>query len=306
MGGRAEDEARPGGLIRNRHARRALDSAMTPAPLRRVWLVANAASGSTTSAVIDALRAGFAERGIDIAGESDFPAQSLPDSARLDAAGADTLVICAGDGTINAAWCAADDWGGQCLVLPGGTMNGLAKALHGDVDWSAILDALDDATLTRPPLAEAQGHRALVGVILGPAAAWVDAREGVRKGRLAAAARAARAAWSRTFGSSVRVTGGTGKHRAVIVSPAADGLQIATISADGVRDVVRLGWRWLLGDWRADPGVVCTTGTEVTLRGRRTIRALFDGEPAKLASPACVRSGKTRLAFIATRREDPQ
>ncbi len=266
----------------------------------RVWLVANAGSGSTTADLVTALREGLAAAGTTLAGETDFPADPLPDAARLRAARVDTLVICAGDGTINAAWAAADAWDGQCLVLPGGTMNGLAKALHGDAGWEAILDRLGSATLTHPPLATAQGHCALVGVILGPAASWVHAREGVRKGRFARAVRAARLAWSRTFSRSVRVEGAAGDHRAVIVTPTADGLQIATISTTGVADAVRLGWNWLLGDWRADAGVTCTTAGEVTLNGRRHVRALFDGEPATLASPACVRAGQTRLPFLRT------
>ena len=175
----------------------------TPArPLARVWLVANAASGSTDATVLDTLRAALETRGIAVAGETDFPAETLPGAAALTAASADTLLICAGDGTINAAWCAADDWDGQALILPGGTMNGLAKALHGDATRDDILDAAAAGTLTHPPLAEAQGHRALVGVILGPAASWVHAREGVRKGRFARAVRAARHAWSRTFGQT--------------------------------------------------------------------------------------------------------
>ncbi len=273
-------------------------------PLSRVWLVANAGSGSTTADLVTALRAGLDARGATLAGETDFPADALPDAARLTAEQVDTLVICAGDGTINAAWSAADAWDGQCLVLPGGTMNGLAKALHGDADWETILGKLDGASLTNPPLATAQGHRALVGVILGPAAAWVNAREGVRKGRFARALRAARLAWTRTFASSVRVADDrASKHRAVIVTPTAEGLQIATISADGVADAVRLGWKWLLGDWRSAAGVTCTTADEVTLRGRRRVRALFDGEPATLTNPACVRVGRTRLPFITTLAE---
>ena len=277
-----------------------VDVAASASPLARVWLVANAGSGSTTATLVDAIRAGLGAAKVTLAGETDFPSGTLPDAATLDAAGVDTLIVCAGDGTINAAWAAAENWQGKCLVLPGGTMNGLAKALHGDAKWQDILARLDGAALTHPPLATAQGHCALVGVILGPAAAWVNAREGVRKGRLARAVRAARHAWARTFSRSVRVAGSLGKHRAVIVTPTADGLQIATISAEGVADAVRLGWQWLLGDWRAAAGVTCTTAATVTLIGRRTVRALFDGEPAMLTSPAELRIGSTRLPFITT------
>ena len=270
------------------------------APICRVWLVVNAGSGSTDDTVAKGLKAKLAEVGIALAGETDFPGDAAPTPAQLDAVSADTLLICGGDGTINAAWCAADQWGGQCLVLPGGTMNGLAKALHGDADRDAIFAAAGAARLVYPPIASAGGFHAMVGVILGPAASWVHAREGVRKGRFARAVRAARLAWSRTFSRSVRVAGQPGGHRAVIVTPVAAGLEVATVSAAGITDALRLGWDWIRGDWRAGPGVTVTTVPEVTLIARRTVRALFDGEPQMLDSPAKVSAGHTRLAFVAT------
>ncbi len=268
--------------------------------LRRVWLVVNAGSGSTDDTVAAGLKAKLAESGIALAGETDFPGDAAPTPRDLDGVQADTLLICGGDGTINAAWTAADDWSGQCLVLPGGTMNGLAKALHGEADRDAILAAASAARLVHPPIAIVGSQRAMVGIILGPAAAWVHAREDVRKGRLARAVRAARLAWSRTFSRTVRIAGQTAKHRAVVVKPVADGLEVSAVSAAGIADAVRLGWDWIRGDWRAGPGVTVATVDEVTLVGRRFVRALFDGEPAKLDSPARVRAGHTRLAFIAT------
>ena len=269
-------------------------------PIARAWLVANAASGSTKADGLDWMAEALAGQGAEIAGRTDFPAEAIPDAARLDAVRADTLVICAGDGMINAAVAAVGDWGGQCLVLPGGTMNGLAKALHGDATREVILKAAVTAQLVHPPTASAEGQSALVGVILGPAASWVHAREGVRKGRFARAVRAARIAWARSFGHTVRVAGAPGRHRAVIVTPREHGLDYATISTAGVSDAIRLGWNWLLGDWRNDAGVSVAQGVEVTLVGRRFVRALFDGEPAKLETPACLRHGRTRLAFVAT------
>ena len=269
-------------------------------PLARVWLVVNAGSGSTDTSVLAGLSETLGAMGVVVAGSTDFPEQPLPDRLRLEAATADTLLICGGDGTINAAWSVADDWPGQCLVLPGGTMNGLAKALHGDATREAILGKLGGAHLVNPPLASIGKRHALVGIILGPAASWVRAREGVRKGRFIRAFRAARLAWARSFGRSVRVAGIAGKHRAVIVTPAADTLQVATFSVDGVADVMRLGWQWLTGDWRTAVGVVCVDAAEVTVNGRRTVRTLFDGEPAMLPSPACVRHGRTQLPFLST------
>ena len=269
-------------------------------PLRRVWMVVNPGSGSTDAAVIDGLAALLVERGMTVAGSTNFPDDPLPDAIGLDAARADTLLICGGDGTINAAVTAAADWDGQCLVLPGGTMNGLAKALHGDAGRDAILDAADRGELVQPPLVRCTDHSALVGVILGPAAAWVHAREGVRKGRMRRAWRAARLAWSRSFGRSIAVEGMPGRHRAVIVAPGDAGFEVATISVDGIADVMRLGWGWLAGDWRAAAGVSVTRRREITVTGRRLVKALFDGEPQQLPERVTLTSGHTTLRFVST------
>ena len=272
-------------------------------PLARVWLVANAASGSTEATVFETLTAQLEGQGVVVAGQTHFPGQGLPDAARLDAAGVDTLVICAGDGTINAAATAAGNWGGQCLVLPGGTMNGLAKALHGNATRGAILSAMGSARLVYPPIAKAEGRTALVGVILGPAASWVHAREGVRKGRFARAVKSARTAWARSFARTIRVADAPGRHRAIIVTPREGCLEYALISADRVTDAVRLGWNWLLGDWRNDAGVTVGKDVEVRVVGRRYVRALFDGEPVKLATPAVIRHGISTVAFLSTASE---
>lgn len=270
-------------------------------PLGRVWLVTNSGSGSTDASVTTSVRDALAAHGADIVCCEEFPAVMPPDAAALDAANIDTLVIVGGDGTVNAAVETAGEWRGQCLVLPGGTMNMLAKALHGDATMASVIAAVGGARLVTLPVAEAQGRRALVGIILGPAAAWVHTREGVRKGRFMRAIRAARLAWARTFGQGVRVIGSPGRHRAVIVTPMENGLDIVTVDASGIGDVVRLGWTWLTGNWRDAAGVGVRQAASVQLAGRRRVRALFDGEPAMLATPVTIVEGRTRLHFVATR-----
>ncbi len=276
-------------------------------PPRRLWLVANHGSGSTSPAEVEALAQHFTGRDVEIVTRTSFPEDALPTRAQLEQRDVDTLVVIGGDGTINAAADAAADWGGQCLALPGGTMNILPRALHGDADRLAIVAALaaesGRARLVRLPLAEAGGRVALCGVILGPVASWVHAREGLRNGRFWRALRAARLAWSRSFGGGVRVAGVAGRHRAVLVTPDAEGLDVAAIDAAGVGDALTLGWHWLTGDWRSAQLVTTARAGDVTLVGRRRVRALFDGEPAMLPSPVVVRHGWTRLRFIATRAD---
>ncbi len=271
--------------------------------MKRLWLVLNAASGSTSAAIVAEFETACA--GYDIVGRTDFPNDTLPDAAALDAAGADTLVVFGGDGTINAATCKVDDWGGAALILPGGTMNGLAKALHGPATWHEILKRAADAPAETVPVAMCGDHRGMVGVILGPAAAWFRAREAVRAGAWSHLGRALRFAARKTFARTVRIAGeGThaGRHRAVIVTPCANDLEIASISTASWFAAARLGIEWLVGDWRHDGDVHLSHAATVTCVSSRTVSALFDGEPVTLPSPVTIRQATTRLRFIATRQ----
>ncbi len=270
--------------------------------MKRLWLILNTASGSTSAAIVAQFESACA--GYEIVGRTDFPADPLPDVASLEAAGADTLVVFGGDGTINAATCRVDAWRGAALILPGGTMNGLAKALHGDVGWRDILGRAADAPARAVPVAVSGTHRALVGVIMGPAASWFHAREYVRSGAWSKLLRALRFAARKTFARTIRVVGEgahAGRHRAVIVTPKADDLEIASISTASWFAAARLGVEWLTGDWRAASDVQTSHAPSVTCTSSRTVSALFDGEPVKLLSPATVTHALTRLRFIATR-----
>lgn len=273
----------------------------------RAWLILNPASGSVTEdPSIEALAA---EIGIIVVRTTSFPDDALPDAADLIGDAIELLILFAGDGTINAAACALDRWGGTVLVLPGGTMNMLAKQLHGDAAPAAILTRAT-AQPTPPtialPFVEAGPHRAFVALIAGPPSVWAHAREAVRKGRLTAAWRAARLAWARSFAGGVRLRrmaddrGRDRRHRAVVAIPHAEGLEIAAIDVAGWMGAARLGLEWLAGDWRASPTVATSWPEEAWLDGGRAIHMLFDGETVKLPAPVRVTHGMTRLRFLQT------
>ncbi len=277
--------------------------------MHRLWLITNPASGSASTAVLDKLGAKLAALGLEAAGHTIFPGTPLPDAKALTAAGADTLVVFGGDGTINAATATADDWDGVCLVLPGGTMNMLAKSLHGDAAWSDILIAAADAPAQRMPLAVCDQARAMCGVIAGPASAWVHARERVRSGAWGGVRRALSFAWRKSFVRSVRVVGDavhTGRRRAIFITPQAGTLEIASVGMISGLSAAILGGKYLLGNWRDDPDISISRCRSLTLSANLTVSALFDGEPVKLRSPATIRFAETRLRFIKTSAAVPQ
>jgi diacylglycerol kinase family enzyme len=277
--------------------------------MEKLWFITNPNSGTATSAKCDALEAVFEERGLKLAGRTRFPDEELPSADKLDAAQVDTVVLFAGDGTINAALSALEKWEGAFLILPGGTMNLLAKGLHSETDPHKIVHAAHQCDRrVALPFVRAGANRAFVGVILGPAAAWGRAREAVRKGRLGRLVGAAKAAWRRTFdGRGVRVDGAPGlrdDYQAVFVTPDLEGLHVAGVDARDFGSIVQLGWDWLTGDWVAARAVSEARTERLRVRGRRPAQALFDGEPVMLHPRETIEAGKSLETFIATRSDE--
>lgn len=273
--------------------------------MERLWLITNPRSGSATRDMCEALETIFAERGLALTGRTAFPDQPIPSQAELAVANADTVVLFAGDGTINTALVALADWGGGFLILPGGTMNMLAKALHGDAAPADIVHAAHMVgRRVALPVIEAGEHRAFVGLILGPAAHWGRAREAARRGRVARVIGAMRSAWRRTFGKGLRVVGVpgmTGRYQAVFVSPSPDGIEAAAIDARDWASIAELGWSWLTGDWVAARAVTGRRAQRLRPASRKPVLALFDGEPVTLTPGTDVTCGMTRQMFIATK-----
>src|SRR5688572_11847913 len=86
----------------------------------------------TVGAASDALHGCCGEHGFEVARLVRFPDEPLPSPAGLAGAGVDCVAVYAGDGTVNTLVTGLYGWDGAVLVLPGGTMNLLAKRLHGD------------------------------------------------------------------------------------------------------------------------------------------------------------------------------
>jgi len=272
--------------------------------MERLWFITNPGAGSSDAKKAEAIEAACAERGSRFVGRTDFPDHALPTPEELDHAAADTVMLFAGDGTINAAACALTEWDGGILILPGGTMNMLARMLHGDADPAAIVAAAHDrGRRIALSYVEAGAHRALVGLIVGPAASWYHARERVREGRFGKLLPAIRAAWRRTFGRGIRLSGAPGfppRVQGAYVHAEDDHLAVAAVDARDVRSIADLGWSWVTGDWVAARAVTEIRARELRIAERHAVLALFDGEPELLEAGTRIGVGRTREQFVST------
>lgn len=259
--------------------------------MRRYWFVTNARSGSTAEAVAADIRETLSAMGHAMAGRTTFPDDDLPSPDALVHAGVAWMVVYAGDGTANAVLTALDAWDGAILILPGGTMNLLARTLHGEHDAMAILRRLADQPPRHVslPFVEAGGQHAYAGLILGPATRWAAAREAVRDGQVGRLIRAVRLAWRRSFGAGLRLAGVpelTRRYQAVFATPYKDHIDLAAVDTRTWRKLFDLGQMALTDDWTNAQGVTRAFSTSFRITERGGTSALFDGEPHRLPAGA--------------------
>ncbi len=248
----------------------------------KLWLVVNSASGSNDPDAVESLIDALAEAGAEPAQIIDCSSADLPARADLEAAGVTLLAIYTGDGTINALVPQLEGWGGAVLVLPGGTANLLAKALHGESSVEQIVAAWGGGQLdaVQRPCIRFGEHTALIEVLAGPGATWSDVREGLREGDLGEiASTAIEAVRQSAAGPMVAVVepelGRGDGYAGVRLSPAADGMQVDGYASDSFGDYLKQGLALLKRDFREGPhdklghhaAITCSSadGSEIAL-----------------------------------------
>ncbi len=226
-----------------------------------LWLVVNPASGSNDDAALAALvdeltAAGFGpDRIVDITQKPDLS------PGGLDRAGVDILAIFTGDGTLNAVLLELEGWGGHVLVLPGGTTNLLAKALHGqEVTASSVVAKLaaGDLEPSTHSVITYSGGKAVCELLAGPGATWSDVREELREGNLLAMAQTALDAARQTSdGPRVRLRdpelGNPDGYGGVRLVPTPAGVVVDGYGAESVADYLKQGLALLRRNFREGP-----------------------------------------------------
>lgn len=252
-----------------------------------LWLVVNSASGSNDDTAQAALIKTLTAYGLAPARVIDCSAESLPTRTALEAGGVATLAVFTGDGTVGALLPPLEGWGGQALVLPGGTTNLLAKMLHQPCETDLIIAEFSSGA-ARPgqrPCIRLPDHTALCEVLAGPGAKWSDVREGLREGDVSTVAVTAIDAVKESAGGAMVLIaepalGHEEGYAGVRLAPAPDGLIVDGYRSDGVADYLKQGLALLQRDFREGPHDELGTHPQLLCRSAdgAPIELMIDGE----------------------------
>jgi hypothetical protein len=273
------------------------------------WLVVNPASGSNTAKSTETLEAALTERGFRLGRTIAFPDDPLPDIPTLDAAGVELVIVYTGDGTVNAAVNALAGWQGAVLVLPGGTMNLLAKRLHRGLALEEILDIVAGGAARRGRVGCVRTMQGLAfaDVLVGPGTCWSEVRESMRSGAIAQVAAGALDAIRQSAAGPFVTAPDLARVRAdgyplIELTPGEHGIQVDGFYAEAARDYVQQAWAVLRHAFREGPhdrlGMVETVAL-ASIDGS-PLACLIDGEPAECPSPFTFTVERSGVDLLAT------
>lgn len=252
---------------------------------RNIWLVRNEASGSNDEDALAALEGCCADAGFNIARQTCFPDEPLPEPDDLDAAGIDLVAVFTGDGTANSLVSALAGWRGAVLVLPGGTMNLLYHRLHGQREMAEVvaLAAAGHARRRRPGVIRCAQGTATVDLLAGPGTSWYEVREAMREADMLAVADSAAQALGETLGEpgiACREVGRKEGYPLVMLTPHDSGIEISGFHAETPGELVAQGWALLRRNFREGPHDVLGLLSRVTLQSTdgKSFGLLLDGE----------------------------
>ena len=257
---------------------------------RRIWLIDNSASGSNSDKALDLLEETCGDAGFHVAHRTMFPRYELPSPAMLDAAGIDLLAIFAGDGTINSAISGLAGWGGEVLVLPGGTMNLLYHRLHGDREMEEVITAAaaGETVPARPSIVRGPSCDAFAGLMAGPGTSWSQVREAMRDTSIIEMAEHTVQAVEASFdGAMIACTdpplGRREGYPLILLNPHEKEMEVLAYYAETPPQYLEQAFALIRRDFRSGPHdeLGRTPRLRLASTDRRPFGLLVDGEPAE-------------------------
>ncbi|WP_120076222.1 diacylglycerol kinase family protein [Aurantiacibacter odishensis] len=261
---------------------------------RALWLVHNDASGSNDRETLERMSSSCTDCSLRVAYRSSFPSDDLPTPAMLDAGGIDLVAIFAGDGTVNAALKALAGWGGQVLVLPGGTMNLLYHRLFADLEMEEVLRLAGkgDLRARRPGIIRSALGDAYAGLLAGPGTSWNDVREAMRNTDVLAIATESREAFAHTLQDEpLRCAepplGRSEGYPLLLLEPHDERIAVHAYHAETTAEFVDQLLALAKHDFRQGPHDHIGDSDELLLAsvGADEFSVLLDGEPAEATGP---------------------
>jgi len=256
----------------------------------------NPKSGSVPADARDKLTAALQEggiRGADLI-ETD-PENCDKQLKELADMAPDLFVVWGGDGTIRSALSIVGPITPNLLILPGGTMNLLPRAIHGEKAWELVLrDVLKGPKLKSLSAGEVNGDRFYCAMLAGAPAHFAEARESIRRGDLARAAAQTGVAMEVLKTLHLEATYGDGYSFADTRLPtssfvgaiigsltkAGEGMEVASLANPTATGALNVVWTSLFTDWRNAPGVEVAPATSLDIgaEGGGAIPVIADGE----------------------------
>lgn len=254
----------------------------------RAMVLFNEKAGSVNPGDHDRLVLALGEAGV--AYHEIFEAKDVSKRLLAKAKKFDVLIVLGGDGTARAAAELAPRDGPPMILLPGGTLNILPRALYGELAWpEALQAALERGAVTRLTAGRANGEAFYVAALFGAPTLMAKAREAMRAGRPLAALRRFRHALKRSFSRGLRARPDREAMRRAeaigVLCPsfsggiAAEHLEWVRLDAKHLLDLARVSLRAITTAWRNDQSIEigkCRSSDIVSLG---VIPATLDGEP---------------------------
>jgi diacylglycerol kinase family enzyme len=284
-----------------------------------MYAIINRSSGSIPGGAAEELnrllrKLGREDARIDLVDPSDLP-HAFRD---LECEEGDQIIIWGGDGTVACGLNHLCERRPTVLALPGGTMNVLHRAVHGEfTHWSDVLErALSEGGRARDLRAGVVGQkRFYAGLFLGNLSDLAKPREQLRKGDLLGAARELTGHGIFELESHLEVTVSREGAEDVVLKGVAVGIffadhdaplfDVGVIDPHSPLELLELATEAMFADWRKAPDVAYHQGDVLKVRHLTglPIRATFDGEPVDLPPQAEIRLDPKAARVLSARND---